>query len=154
MKFDIHIESKNQIEGEPVYQGKAYGATGNLVHAFKDFYPSQIEALKNALAIVAHYVVADGDEIVGHGLHAEIGIYMGPRQEGMQELGDRNYTLLSGAPCGPDAEEIYSYVEEQLYTTEAAEIKRFLEWCEKTNSWFGHGNYEHRFAQFKRSESK
>ena len=149
MTFDIHIESKSRIEGGPVYQGKVYGATGNLVHTFKDFYPNQIGALQNALGIVAHFVIADGDELVGDGLHVEIRIYMGPRLEGMQELGDRNYTLLSGAPCGPDAQEIYSYVEEQLYTTEAEEIKRFLEWCEANNKWFGHGNYEQRFAEFK-----
>jgi len=66
-------------------------------------------------------------------------------------LGERNYTLLAqGARvCGPNADEVYGYVWENLYTGEAETIKQFLQWCERNDSWFGHGNYEQRFAQFK-----
>jgi len=152
MKFDIHIVKTGEIDGAPCYQGEAYGASGKLASRFANPYPSQIEALKNALAIVAHFCVADGDEIVGDGLQTEIGIYFGPRLEGMQELGDRNYALISrGAKaCGSyDPAEILVFFEEQLYTTEAKEITAFLQWCHDNDLTFGHGNYEQRFAEFK-----
>lgn len=70
----------------------------------------------------------------------------------MNQLGDRNYTLISqGAKTHGtlDPEEIFYIFEESLYMNEVEEIHEFLTWCHKNNKHFGHGNYEARFSEFK-----
>lgn len=71
----------------------------------------------------------------------------------MQQLGERNYALISiGAKTCGNYKEAYCFIEESLYIHEAEEIEAFLTWCQDTGKHFGHGNYEERFAEFKAME--
>jgi hypothetical protein len=73
----------------------------------------------------------------------------------MNVLGDRNYALIEiGCKTTGTYEpnECLGIVEEQLYIDELPEIRAFLQWCHDTGKAFGHGNYERRFAEFKRHQ--
>ena len=73
----------------------------------------------------------------------------------MKKLGAGNYALISmGVKTfgSYDPDEIFCMFEEQLYMGEASEIYNFLKWCHDNDKGFGHGNYEERFAEFKKSQ--
>lgn len=72
----------------------------------------------------------------------------------MDKLGALNYSLISrGVKThgSYDPNEIFYMFEEELYTDEVDEISDFLQWCHDNKKYFGHGNYEERFAEFKKS---
>ncbi len=73
----------------------------------------------------------------------------------MEQLGERNYALITrGVKCegSYDPDKIFYMFEEDLFTDEYEEIEAFLRWCHEKKKYFGHGNYEERFAEFKKSQ--
>ncbi len=71
----------------------------------------------------------------------------------MQKLGERNYAIISRGVKSIGSynpEEIMFIFEEKLYVNEYEEIEAFLQWCHDNDKMFGSGNYEERFAEFKR----
>lgn len=77
----------------------------------------------------------------------------------MNQLGDRNYTLISDGIKSCDSfnpDICFVYFEEQLYMDEADEIEAFLRWVheDELNRAFGSGNYEQRFQQFLNDSKK
>ena len=86
----------------------------------------------------------------------------------MKKLGDRNYLLISEgikATGSYDPNEVFPYIEENLYMHESDTIWEFLQWCHDGGTephphiptlnlpkrGFGRGNYEERFKEFKKS---
>lgn len=70
-------------------------------------------------------------------------------------LGRFLYTMISrgvksSGTFNPD--ETMFYFEESLTSDEYHEVKAFLQWCHEGMGKrdFGHGNYEERYAEFKR----
>jgi len=70
----------------------------------------------------------------------------------MNQLGDRNYSLISRGVSieGTFNPALIFYAfEESLYVDESQEIWDFLEWVHKNNKSFGRYNYEQVFKEWK-----
>jgi len=73
----------------------------------------------------------------------------------MRKLGEKNYALISqglNITGSYDPNETMFIFEEQLYTSEASEVREFMHWCHDNNKSFGSGNYEERFSEFLKSK--
>ena len=67
----------------------------------------------------------------------------------MNELGDRNYSLLSqGAKMEGNWLGAYTFCFEQLYVQEEPTIHAFCQWLDDNDKSFGWGNYEDVFQEF------
>ena len=71
----------------------------------------------------------------------------------MNELGARNAYMISNAMkhVGGDPEEVYFYIEEDLYIDEAEEVKDFLQWLYSTGIGYTEDKAEMLFKLYKRS---
>ena len=74
----------------------------------------------------------------------------------MKTLSQRLYGLISDGVkmTGTyDPDETLPAFEERLTLPEAEEIEKFLRWCHDNRKAFGHGNYQERFAEFKKEHN-
>jgi len=62
----------------------------------------------------------------------------------------KNLLLNATKACGADVDRVLSFVEEQLTVTQYKEVKAFLKWSFSKKKFFGWGNFDERFKEFKR----
>ena len=61
----------------------------------------------------------------------------------------RNLMLNATKVCGPDVDRVMPFIEEQLTPAAYKEIKSFLTWSFTNKKYFGWGNFEERYAEYK-----
>jgi hypothetical protein len=63
----------------------------------------------------------------------------------------KNLILNGTKAVGADADEVLSYIEEQLTPKQYVEVKAFLTWSFTNKKYFGWGNFDDRVKEFRAS---
>lgn len=66
----------------------------------------------------------------------------------------KNLILNATKACGANVDDVLSFVEEQLTIAQYKEVKSFLTWSFSKKKYFGWGNFDERYNEFKSQKGR